>query len=544
MYENINRSNKRRPSTLTAVCLVGTLLMTGEVALADAVLPSGMPVTGYISSKFGLRKSPFSGQIEFHRGVDIPARRGSKVVATADGKVTQAGWQGACGRSVTLRHASGFDTQYCHLDQVRVLVGEQIRQGEAIGTVGSTGRSAGPHLHYSVSRNGKSLDPDPFLRTGRTRGPRIGSPRRVHASKKIVANVVWNVRRNSEVEIPDAYADLLRQAGWLDYVIDNIDQLDFVKAHILVLNDGRRAVGVATVIRGRRMAQVVTLGLSPSDIAKVIVHEAGHLEPWLRSRRQGSEDYAVRVAAKFSKHLKNAQARANVLTQTRQDVKRLQEGMKKWSGRMEAQGRNIRDVKSRIEGLWIQSIQDRKRLESRVESQERDVREIKRNQKLIIEGLNRLETLIGQTEGARNSRREFNRRRGPDTVPLRGAVQAPEAEGQRRLCLAYYYGEDGVRRDYRQAAKCFRQAAEQGDATAELYMGLLHLDGEGVQQDYQQAVRWFRRATHQGNARGQYYLALCYYYGKGIRRDYKEAIRWFRRAAQQGHAPSQGFLGI
>ena len=393
MYANSDGSIQRRPSTLTAVCLVGTLLMTGTVPLADAVLPtdaalpSGMPVPGHISSKFGLRKSPFSGQIEFHRGVDISARRGTKVVATADGKVTQAGWQGVCGRAVTLRHPSGFDTRYCHLERVRVLVGEQVRRGDVIGTVGSTGRSAGPHLHYSVSRNGKSLDPDPFLKTGRDRGPRVSSP-------------------------------------------------------------------------------------------------------------------------------------------------------------LEAQGRGIRDVKSRIEGLRIQSSRDRKRIEARVESQERDIRDIKGNQKQIIEGLNRLETRMGQIEAALNSRREFNEPRAPETVPLRGAAQAVEAEVQRRLGLAYYYGEYGVRRDYRQAARCFRQAAEQGDATAELYMGLLHLDGEGVQQDYQQAVRWFRRATHKGNARGQYYLALCYYYGKGMRRDYEEAIRWFRRAAQQGHAPSQGFLGI
>ena len=544
MYANINGSNQRKPSTLTAVCLVGTLLMTGEVALADAVVPSGMPVPGHISSKFGLRKSPFSGQIEFHRGVDIPARRGTKVVATADGEVTQAGWQGVCGRSVTLRHASGFDTQYCHLDRVRVLVGEQVRRGSVIGTVGSTGRSAGPHLHYSVSRNGKPLDPDPFLQTGRTRGPRVASPRRFHASKKIAASVVWTVRGNSQVQIPNAYADLLSRAGWLGYVIGNIDQLDFIKAHILVLDDGRRSTGVATVRRGRRMTQVATLGLSPLEIVKVIVHGAAHLEHWPRSRRLGSEDYATKVVARFSKHLRNAQARADILAQTRQDAKRLQEGMKKWAGRMEAQGRDIRDVKSQIEGLQIQSSQDRKRIEARVESQERDIRDIKGNQRQIIEGLNRLEARMGQTKGALDSRREFNKRRDPNTVPLRGAIQLGEAEGQRRLGLAYYYGEDGVRRDYRQAAKCFRQAAEQGDATAQLYMGLLRLDGEGVQQDYQQAVRWFRRATHQGNARGQYYLALCYYYGKGIRRDYEEAIRWFRRAAQQGHAPSQGFLGI
>ncbi len=120
-----------------------------------------------------------------------------------------------------------------------------------------------------------------------------------NAAAEIATNVVWTVAPSRGAEIPDPYATLLRQAGWLEYVVSNIDQLDFVRSDVLVLRDGRRAVGVAMVRRGRRMAQVAILDRSALDIAATIVHEAAHLEPWRGSRRMGTQAYAYQTEARF-----------------------------------------------------------------------------------------------------------------------------------------------------------------------------------------------------------------------------------------------------
>jgi murein DD-endopeptidase MepM/ murein hydrolase activator NlpD len=126
-------------------------------------IPLGYPVYGKITSHLGWRKNPFGGGYEFHSGIDIDAPQGSKVLATADGVVVLAGWYGDYGKTVIIRHPSGYLTLYGHLSQIDVKEGQKVKAGDVVGRVGSTGRSTGPHLHYEVIRDNKPTDPSKFL---------------------------------------------------------------------------------------------------------------------------------------------------------------------------------------------------------------------------------------------------------------------------------------------------------------------------------------------------------------------------------------------
>jgi len=126
--------------------------------------PSMYPVSGKITSRFGYRKSPFGRRQEFHDGLDIAASYGTTIVATADGMVTFVGYRAGYGRTVTISHGYGFETSYCHNSSTLVKVGQQVKKGQAIAKVGSSGRSTGPHLHYMVKVNGEIKNPADFLK--------------------------------------------------------------------------------------------------------------------------------------------------------------------------------------------------------------------------------------------------------------------------------------------------------------------------------------------------------------------------------------------
>lgn len=127
-------------------------------------VPSIRPVdSGYISSTFGRRRDPFSGKISQHEGVDFSARRGSKVLATADGVVTFAGYDGAYGYTVEVGHVNGLTSRYCHNSKIAVAKGQQVKRGETISYVGSSGRSSGCHLHYEVLVDGRPQDPMRYI---------------------------------------------------------------------------------------------------------------------------------------------------------------------------------------------------------------------------------------------------------------------------------------------------------------------------------------------------------------------------------------------
>lgn len=118
-----------------------------------------------ISSPFGPRQDPFSGDLREHRGIDIAARRGTPIFPVADGVVVHSGRQGGHGKTVIVRHNDGSETLYAHADSLLVSEGERVRTTDKLGLVGSTGRSTGPHLHFEYRRDGVPIDPLAVLGT-------------------------------------------------------------------------------------------------------------------------------------------------------------------------------------------------------------------------------------------------------------------------------------------------------------------------------------------------------------------------------------------
>ncbi len=125
--------------------------------------PIGWPVAGHITSGFGERSDPRSGEPKFHSGLDIGAEPGSPVKATADGIVSFAGWSGGGGNLVVIEHGFGYSTYYAHNRLLAVKAGQKVRRGEIVSYVGSTGNSTGPHVHYEVWKEGRAIDPQKFL---------------------------------------------------------------------------------------------------------------------------------------------------------------------------------------------------------------------------------------------------------------------------------------------------------------------------------------------------------------------------------------------
>lgn len=124
-----------------------------------AATPSIRPVKGWISSRFGYRKSPFTGRRQFHRGLDIATHAGTPIIAPANGIVTFAGKKGLMGKMVTIEHGFGMVTRYGHTQKILKKKGDHVKRGEVIALVGNTGRSTGPHLHYEVRLNGVAINP-------------------------------------------------------------------------------------------------------------------------------------------------------------------------------------------------------------------------------------------------------------------------------------------------------------------------------------------------------------------------------------------------
>lgn len=123
-------------------------------------MPASMPVAAYgITSGFGMRQHPILGVWRSHAGLDLAASYGSPIVATSDGMVSTAGWQGGYGLLVTLDHGGGLQTRYGHMSRLNVEPGQQVHKGSVIGYVGSSGLATGPHLHYEIRLNGLAINP-------------------------------------------------------------------------------------------------------------------------------------------------------------------------------------------------------------------------------------------------------------------------------------------------------------------------------------------------------------------------------------------------
>ena len=137
--------------------------ITGGTESANGPGSFSWPVTGTITSPFGWRSNPFGGSPEFHQGLDIAAPTGTTVTAAAGGTVIMAQWYGGYGKYILIDHGGGYSTGYGHLSQIYVSQGQTVQRGQAIGAVGSTGQSTGPHLHFEVRIDGKPVDPAPRL---------------------------------------------------------------------------------------------------------------------------------------------------------------------------------------------------------------------------------------------------------------------------------------------------------------------------------------------------------------------------------------------
>ncbi|UQZ90745.1 hypothetical protein C4J81_16640 [Deltaproteobacteria bacterium Smac51] len=127
---------------------------------------SQKPAQGDISSGYGMRKISLNKTARMHKGVDIRAQRGSPVTAAGDGHVSFVGTRGAYGKVVEIEHGGGLTTLYAHLDKYMVKNGQSVDEGQQIGTVGRTGRTTGPHLHFEVLVNNKNVDPQKVLAWG------------------------------------------------------------------------------------------------------------------------------------------------------------------------------------------------------------------------------------------------------------------------------------------------------------------------------------------------------------------------------------------
>jgi len=124
-----------------------------------ASTPSIWPTRGWMSSRFGQRISPFTGEKEFHEGIDISTRMSTPIVATANGRVAFSGWERGYGRVVRVDHGHGLETKYAHLKKSLVKKGQRVKRGDRIGLVGNSGKTTGSHLHYEVHVNGQPVNP-------------------------------------------------------------------------------------------------------------------------------------------------------------------------------------------------------------------------------------------------------------------------------------------------------------------------------------------------------------------------------------------------
>lgn len=137
-------------------------LQDGAIAV-----PSEKPVkTAAFTSGYGVRSDPFKGSSAMHAGIDLSGPVGTPIYATADGVVSTAGWHnGGYGNLIKVDHGRGIETRYAHLSSVDVRPGQQIKRGQLIGRMGSTGRSTGSHLHYEVRIDGRAVNPIPFMKS-------------------------------------------------------------------------------------------------------------------------------------------------------------------------------------------------------------------------------------------------------------------------------------------------------------------------------------------------------------------------------------------
>jgi murein DD-endopeptidase MepM/ murein hydrolase activator NlpD len=164
--ETVSALNKAADHLEREVRHINDRLRSDILRLAS--IPRGLPVNGYVTDGFGMRRNPFNGEgSEVHEGLDLAVDFGTPVNATADGLVLYAAPYAGYGNLVILYHSNGITTRYGHLSQISVEAGQRVKRGDQVGNAGSTGRSTGPHVHYEVRENNQSVDPLRYVGQGR-----------------------------------------------------------------------------------------------------------------------------------------------------------------------------------------------------------------------------------------------------------------------------------------------------------------------------------------------------------------------------------------
>ncbi len=159
VLQAVGRKIEDRSEKLSAI---ESMLMDSNIQ-SQVLLEETPVVGGWISSAFGWRTDPISGKKDFHEGIDLAGKFGSKVTSAAAGIVTWSGWSSGYGNMIEINHGNGYVTRYAHNERNLVMVGDKIEKGQSIAVMGSTGRSTGPHVHFEVVHNGKHVNPGKFV---------------------------------------------------------------------------------------------------------------------------------------------------------------------------------------------------------------------------------------------------------------------------------------------------------------------------------------------------------------------------------------------
>ncbi len=186
-------------------------------ASGEGVIQEGLiaPVPGRISSRYGMRRHPILGYRRMHSGLDFRARHGTPIYAATDGTVNFSGRNGGYGNFVRIRHGGGLSTGYAHMSRIAVRNGEQVRRGQVIGYVGSTGLSTGPHLHYEMYRNGKKIDP-----------ASVKFVQRAQLSAQEMANFRQQLVRLQMIKPGEALSDLPPDPSMSEEPVREIDRIE------------------------------------------------------------------------------------------------------------------------------------------------------------------------------------------------------------------------------------------------------------------------------------------------------------------------------
>jgi len=159
VFSNLDRQLKSRESQLQIL----TSMMSDSRLKKEQTVAGRPIIKGWMSSKYGMRTDPFHGDQRWHGGVDFAGKDGSPVVAVASGVVTWSGVRSGYGNLVELSHSDGFVTRYAHNEQNLVELGTVVKKGQHIALMGSSGRSTGPHVHFEVFKNGRTVDPATYI---------------------------------------------------------------------------------------------------------------------------------------------------------------------------------------------------------------------------------------------------------------------------------------------------------------------------------------------------------------------------------------------